>query len=127
MKLVAVLLASIALAVPASAQAQADTVDPSVPTQLPRTAIPHHYAITVTPHADKLAFDGSVAIDLNVIEPTRDLVLNAADLSLASATLRTGNGAPLKASIRLDPKAETATLTFPRTLATGAYRLDITY
>jgi aminopeptidase N len=127
MKLVAVLLASIALAVPASAQAQADTVDPSVPTQLPRTAIPHHYAITVTPHADKLTFDGSVAIDLNVIEPTRDLVLNAADLSLASATLRAGNGAPLKASIRLDPKAETATLTFPRTLATGAYRLDITY
>jgi aminopeptidase N len=127
MKLVAVLLASIALAVPASAQNQVDTVDPNVPTQLPRTAIPHHYAVTVTPHAGKLTFDGSVAIDLNVMEPTRELVLNAADLSLASATLRATNGAPLKGSIKLDPEAETATLTFPRTLAPGAYGLDISY
>ena len=29
-----------------------------LPTQLPRTAVPHHYAITVTPHAERLTFDG---------------------------------------------------------------------
>ena len=28
-----------------------DTVDACLPTQLPRTAIPSHYAIEVTPHA----------------------------------------------------------------------------
>ena len=75
MKFVAALLASAALAssLPAVAAPpqQADTVDPSLPTQLPRTAIPHHYAITVTPHAERLTFDGDVAIDLEVIKPTR--------------------------------------------------------
>ena len=58
MKLVVAFLASVALAVPAAAQVPADTVDPTVPTQLPRTAVPHHYAITVTPHAERLTFDG---------------------------------------------------------------------
>ena len=49
MKSVVALLASaaFALGMPAWAApaAQADTVDPSLPTQLPRTAIPHHYAV----------------------------------------------------------------------------------
>ena len=112
MKLVAALLASAALAssTPTLAAAQQqDTIDPTLPTQLPRTAIPHHYAITVTPHAERLTFDGDVAIDLEVIKPTRELVLNAADLKLASATLRAGGGAALAAKISLEPKAETAT------------------
>ena len=128
MKLVAALLASAALAssTPALAAAQQqDTIDPTLPTQLPRTAIPHHYAITVTPHAERLTFDGDVAIDLEVIKPTRELVLNAADLKLASATLRAGGGAALAAKISLERKAETATLSFPRLIAPGAYRLTI--
>jgi aminopeptidase N len=126
------LLASAAFAAawPASASAQQprDTVDPSLPTQLPRTAIPHHYAIIVTPHASRLRFDGSVGIDLDVIKPTRKLVLNAADLKLASASLRSARaGSALRARIALDPKAQTATLSFPRTLSPGAYHLSIRY
>ena len=83
MKRALVLLATAAFvsAVPAStslaAQRQADTVDTSIPTQLPRTAVPHHYAITVTPHSERLTFDSSVAIDLDVVQATRALVLNA--------------------------------------------------
>ena len=131
MKFVAALLASVALAstpLVAAAPRQADTVDPTLPTQLPRTAIPRHYAISVTPHAERLSFDGDVAIDLEVVKPTAELVLNAADLELASATLRPQNGgAALPARISLDPKGETATLTFARTVAPGAYRLAIRY
>ena len=134
MKRALTLLATAAFvcAVPAStslaAQPQADTVDTSVPTQLPRTAVPHHYAITITPHATRLAFDSTVAIDLDVVQPTRTLVLNAADLKLASATLTPAKGgAAVTAAIALDAEAQTATLTFPREIASGAYRLDIRY
>ena len=83
MKFAAALLASAALALVAPAPLAAqpaiphDTVDPTLPTQLPRTAIPHHYSLTVTPHADRLTFDGNVAIDLEVVQPTDTLVLNA--------------------------------------------------
>ena len=38
-----------------------------------------------------------------------------------------GSGAPLSAKISLDGEAQTATLTFPRTLEPGAYHLAITY
>ena len=132
MKSVALLLASAALAVGAASFADplhpADTIDPTLPTQLPRTAIPHHYSIIVTPHPARLNFDGEVAIDLDIIKPTNSLVLNAADLKLASATLRTAKGAaPLQARISLDPKAQTATLAFTKTLQPGAYRLAIRY
>ena len=130
MKIVAALFASAALTLalpsPSSAQ-QPDTVDLALPTQLSRTAIPHHYAITVTPHAERLTFDGEVGIDLEVTKPTRTLVLNAADLKLASATLKPAKGAALTGRISLDPEAETATLTFPRELSPGAYRLAIRY
>ena len=124
--------ATLALVAPVSLVAQpathADTVDPTVPTQLPRTAIPHHYAIAVTPHTAQLTFDGSVAIDLDVIKPTTTLVLNAADMTVSSASLRTAKGgAPIAGRVTLDPKAETATLTFPRSIAPGAYRLNLVY
>ena len=79
-----------------------DTVDPTLPTQLPRTAIPSHYAIEVTPHAAALTFDGKVAIDLKVIKPTRELVLNAVDLRFAQATLTAAGGQPLAAKVTLD-------------------------
>lgn len=132
MKSVVAFLASAAFAVatPCFAQSvqQADTVDPTLPTQLPRTAIPHHYAITVTPNAERLTFDGEVGIDLDVIKPTSGLVLNAADLRLASATLRPARGGKaLTARISLDPDAQTATLAFPRSLAPGGYHLAIRY
>ena len=129
----AALFASAALAalVPASLPAQprpADTVDPSLPTQLPRTAIPHHYALTVTPHADRLTFDGKVSIDLEVIRPTRELVLNAADLRIASAVLRPAKGGTaLVGNVATDADAQTATFTFPEPLSPGAYRLDLAY
>ena len=134
MKLSALFLASAALALvaPASLVAQPaaphDTVDPTVPTQLPRTAIPHHYAITVTPHAERLTFDATVAIDLDVIKPTSQLVLNAAEMTISSARLTPAKGgAALVGRVTLDPKAETATISFPRTLSTGAYRLALVY
>ena len=134
MKFPVALLASAAVAIaspsPISAQPsqQRDTVDASVPTQLPRTAIPHHYALTVTPHAERLTFDGKVAIDLEVVAATRQLVLNAADLKIASAALRPAKGgAAIPGRISLDAEAQTATIGFPKILAKGAYRLELVY
>jgi aminopeptidase N len=125
------LLASVAFvcAAPASAAVatQSDTVDASLPTQLPRTAIPHHYAITVTPHAERLAFDGAVAIDVQVIKAASQLVLNAADLEVAKATITQAGKPPITARIATDADAQTVSLDFGRSLAPGRYRLDIAY
>jgi aminopeptidase N len=120
----AALIAIPALAAPASAPR--DTVDLSLPTQLPRVGVPHHYSVTVTPHADKLSFDGQATIDFQVTKPTNVITINAADMSFSKVTL-SGAGAPMAATVATDNDAQTVSFTFPRTIAPGAYKLAIAY
>src|SRR4029078_3612690 len=134
MKPFAMLLASAAIlvaapsALPAQNPGQVDTVDASLPTQLPRTAVPHHYALTVTPHADRLTFDGNVEIDLEVIKPTLTLTFNAADLTFSSAGLCNDVGdAGVPGNVTIDAAAQTPTVTFPSVIKPGNYRLTLAY
>ena len=58
-----------------------------VPSQLPRNVRPLHYSISAAPDAANLRFASSVAIDIEVIEATDTITLNAADLTFSSVTL----------------------------------------
>ncbi|MBV8687827.1 MAG: ERAP1-like C-terminal domain-containing protein [Alphaproteobacteria bacterium] len=104
-----------------------------IPSQLPRTVRPLQYALSVTPDAANLRFAGSALIDIEVKAPVREIVLNAADLRIAKASLsdmKDGSGPPLAmdaSDIGLDADAQTATLRFPSTVAPGRYRLAIDY
>ncbi|MBB5880186.1 aminopeptidase N [Xanthomonas arboricola] len=99
----------------------------SITTQLPRTAKPTHYAVEITPHADKMRFDGKVAIDISVLQPTDQIVLQAASLSFARGTLTQKGGKPQSAKISTDAEAQTATFAFGKSLAAGEYVLSIDY
>ncbi|WP_250628582.1 M1 family metallopeptidase [Pinirhizobacter soli] len=110
----------------------ADAAAPSVQavtgtTQLPRNVRPSHYAVSITPHADKLAFDGKVAVDVDVLEPTRSITLNAIDMTFASATLTPRGGKPWTAKVSVDDQAQTAVFTFDKPVPAGAYTLSMTY
>ena len=96
-------------------------------TQLPRSAIPRHYAIQVTPEAAHLRFTGQVAIDLDVVQPTSSLTLNAKELTFGDVTIRSVNGIARHGTSSVDPAHEIATLAFAAPLAPGRYRLDIGY
>ena len=70
MKIRSLLVATAALlvVVPVSQISAAPTkgaADAVVPSQLPRNAAPLHYAITVTPDAAKLRYDGNVRIEFD--------------------------------------------------------------
>ncbi|KJV36777.1 M1 family metallopeptidase [Luteibacter yeojuensis] len=98
-------------------------------TQLPRTVRPSHYDVSVVPHADKLTFDGKVAISIDVLEATNTITLNAIDMTFANVKLAPAKG---KASIgapkvSVDAENQTATFTFAKPLAAGAYRLSMDY
>ncbi len=47
---------------------------------LPTSVTPEHYRLAITPDAESLSFHGSVDIDIDVHTPTREIVLNGADL-----------------------------------------------
>ncbi|WP_226426715.1 M1 family metallopeptidase [Xanthomonas sp. MWU16-30325] len=111
----------------AAAPAPPSAAASSITTQLPRTAKPTHYAVEITPHADKMTFDGKVAIDISVLQATDRIVLQAANLSLAHGTLTQKGGKPQAAKVSTDAEAQTATFAFDKPLAVGEYVLSIDY
>ncbi|MGZ3181995.1 MAG: M1 family metallopeptidase [Telluria sp.] len=100
-----------------------------VTTQLPRSASPTHYDVSLVPDAGKASFAGKVTITLNVLEPTSKLTLNAADMQFSKVSLApvSGKGASLEGKARVDNEAQTATFDFGQTIARGAYKLTLEY
>src|SRR5688572_4288305 len=116
-------------AVDVAAQAATQHAAPAVEatTQLPRNVRPTHYTISVVPHADKLAFDGKVAIRIEVLQPTDKVVLHAIDMTFANVVLNPENGKVRKPKVSTDADAQTATFTFDDQLPAGAYLLSMDY
>ncbi|CTP87978.1 aminopeptidase [Xanthomonas translucens pv. arrhenatheri] len=113
---------------PAPSAAAAPAAAVPVPTQVPRTARPRHYALEITPHADKMTFDGKVRIALDVLQTTDRIVLQAADLRFGRSTLTGGKTkAALVAKVATDADAQTASFVFAKPLAPGSYVLSIDY
>lgn len=98
-------------------------------TQLPRGAYPTHYDVSIVPHADKLAFDGKVSIDVEVTKPTTSIVLNAIDMTFANVSLAPTKGKAAFAApkVAVDAQAQTVTFTFDHAIPAGAYRLSMDY
>jgi aminopeptidase N len=107
------------------AQQQVSTQE--VPTQLPRTARPLHYSISVVPDAPNLRFAGSVVIEIELLQQTDNVTLNAVELDLPSATLTDSTNKSVEGLTSLDAAKQTATFKFPSSLAPGRYRLAISY
>ena len=132
----AIALALTGLTCAASAQSVAEVSRAANPpwvkatTQLPSNARPSHYAIQVTPHADKMTFDGKVSIDLQVLEPTTSIVLQAVNMTFANSMLATGGGKrgkAMPAKVSVDADNQTVTFTFDKPLAPGSYTLSTDY
>ncbi len=97
----------------------------STPGRLPKNVVPIHYAIDLRPDLSTLAVSGSEVVDIKVLEPTDHLVLNAVDIVLSSASLEDEAGQV--ATIALQPKLQTITLTFPHAVAAGPHKLRIAF
>ena len=115
-----------AIAAPAAAPTARATTH--VTTQLPRAVRPRHYAVAITPDAERATFTGKVTITLDVLTPTTSITLNAADLAFNSVTLTpAAGGAPMTARASVDAAAQTATFVFTRPILKGSYRLALDY
>lgn len=99
----------------------------AVTTQLPRTARPRHYTIEVTPHPERMTFDGKVRIELDVLASTDAIVLQAANLAFAGGTLAAAGGPPLPVTVSVDADNQTASFSVGTPLAPGRYVLSTDY
>jgi aminopeptidase N len=98
-----------------------------VPSQLPRNVRPIHYAISVVPDAPHMRFAGTETVDVEVLEATDSITLNALEIDFASVSIARSGGAPMTAIVSTDTDAQTATFRFASRLAPGRYQLSIVY
>ncbi|MFL6700108.1 MAG: M1 family metallopeptidase [Vitreoscilla sp.] len=91
---------------------------------LPDDVVPDAYRIAITPHTAEATFDGRVEIDVQVRRRTDRIVLDSADLAIASAAI---DGATAASAIALDAERQRATFSFAQPLAPGRHTLEIVY
>ena len=110
----AVLAATFLTALPASAQ------------RLPTIVTPSHYDLAFAVDLARERFDGTETIRVQVGEPTSRVVLNAFEIQFHEVTIGTGAAAQF-AMVTLDGAGQTATLTVPKPLPTGATEIHATF
>jgi len=91
---------------------------------LPTGVAPTHYTLAVVPDAAHMTFTGSVQIDLDVKQATREIQLNSAELTFSKISLSGTDETP---SVAFDDQREIVTLSFKRPVSVGHHVLSIDY
>lgn len=119
----------VSLALAATSLQAADPQKPfdfaSTPGKLPKQVVPEEYAVRIAPDVAKRTFAGSEIIKLAVRQPTKELIFNALEIAIASATFD-GKELP-KSAIKLNAQNETVTLALPAEAAVGWHTLALTF
>ena len=96
--------------------------------QLPTNVRPTRYALNLEPDLTTFKFDGYVTIDLEVEEPTSEITLNSAELTIHYARITLGNGSSYRASgIFLDEERETLRVAFGSPIPAGTAQLGLDF
>src|SRR5262249_58858340 len=76
------------------------------PYRLPRTAVPSRYDIRLEPDFTTLTFRGQETVAVEVTEPISEIVLNAIELAIDSASLENDRGETIRATATMDDSAD---------------------
>jgi puromycin-sensitive aminopeptidase len=95
--------------------------------RLPPTVVPSRYEIRLEPDLDGARFAGEEVVTVTVREPVIEIVLNAAELEIASVAAEGPGGAVIPGTATLAPDTEQARLAFPETLDPGEWRLRLAF
>jgi aminopeptidase N len=94
--------------------------------RLPKTVIPEHYTLTLTPDLVAAKFTGTETIDATLTAPSNTITLNAAEIQFHTVTASVANQ-DYPAQVSLDAEKEQATFTFAQALPAGNVKLKIAY
>jgi len=97
------------------------------PYRLPRTVVPSHYDLTLSPDLDGGRFDGRVAITVDVADAVDEVVLNAIELTIDQAWLENPEGIRRSAAVSLDEATERVTLHLEEPAAAGAWTVHVAF
>ncbi|HME96180.1 MAG TPA: M1 family metallopeptidase [Methylomirabilota bacterium] len=95
--------------------------------RLPTTVVPSRYDIRLEPDLEAATFAGEETIAIAVSEPVSEIVLNAAELTVQSASVTVADGAVVPGSAALETEPERVRLRFPSPIPAGEHRLTIAF
>jgi puromycin-sensitive aminopeptidase len=99
----------------------------SNPYRLPTTVIPRAYRLLLTPNLEAATFDGTMEIDVDVAEPVSSIAMNAVELQVKAATVRSGEAEEVSSIPTFDETYETATFEFASPLPVGAATIFLSF
>ena len=94
---------------------------------LPANVKPNKYTMTLQPDLESFTFKGEQTIDIEILEPTARIVLNASELEISEVCVVRNGSSTAAHSISLDTDFETATLDFGQTLSPGGAQLAMKF
>ena len=97
------------------------------PYRLPRTAVPSRYEIRLEPDLTTLTFRGQETVALEVTESLSEVVLNAIELAIDSASLENDRGQTIRATPVMEEATERCRLTLASPAAPGRWRLRLAF
>ena len=97
------------------------------PYRLPTTVIPERYEIKLAPDLSAATFAGEEKVLIQIVEPVRQVVVNAAELEFQAVSIKGPGGKVVRGNAALDIENEQATFDFPETLNPGRWELQIAF
>jgi aminopeptidase N len=94
--------------------------------RLPQLAVPVSYQLTLDPDFTKNTFEGLETIQVQVLKPTKEIVLHAKDINFQSVNI-TSAGVSHEARVTLDQDSQMAMLTIDGLLKSGPATIRIRY
>ena len=95
------------------------------PYRLPTHVVPSAYRLRLVPDLEAATFTGTVEVDVHVNDATSDVVLNAVDLEITDAEIRSADGSSSTGEVTLDAERDRATVSFPKEVDPGAHVLSL--
>ncbi len=97
------------------------------PYRLPRHVLPTHYDLRLEPDLQTCSFSGQETVTLTVCEATREILLNAIELTILSASLVNDAGQKLVPVVQLEEATERCLLMFSTPVAPGTWKLQLAF
>jgi len=94
--------------------------------RLPADVTPSHYDLRFDVDLANARFTGTETIRVDLAQPTRTIVLNAAEITFREVTVESGSTRQT-AAVALNDARQTAAFTVPRQLPKGPAQIHITY
>jgi puromycin-sensitive aminopeptidase len=98
------------------------------PYRLPRTVVPVRYELTLEPDLGDASFSGTEAVEIDVLEPTSRIVLNAIELEIHHVQLTNSDGQVVAAdNVVLDDETERMTIETASAITPGRWVLHAAF